>query len=617
MSVINNAVSTFSNNINSYGGLAAIGSTIIGNKIDPQGDSGAGMIAGNVIPSLVNSNPYGYAAGYLGMGLSNKLTGGTDGMTTADRLLGQKGISGAAFGAAAAAGGPVGWGLAGTYLLGSTLNAALGKNTIKNSFNNFRDNEFLSNMDSAYYRDSTLDKYYDKKYGWFSNAKRKQKNAELKRDQLLQATKLDISRMADFGRIRGGMVDANYNNYLANINGGYGNIIQGKHGLDISKLLESREILERYKNRNVVEIEKFQNGGTVNVIPEGALHARKHHMADDEHITKKGIPVVDNEGNQQAEIERNEIIFRKEVTDTIEKLRRDGSDEAAIEAGKLLTTEIMENTEDRTGLIRELTTDIPKHQLGGNIKPLEFKPQEFKFPDTSIQTPKLDSQLNANINSQKSILDNVNGQQTNKFQKMGDLFSTVSGAISNFYNLSQKQKAQNKIDKTAADLNYFQKKDEALSQEQLPFSQDPVTVPEYNPINAQKGTKVKELPNFTYQELLEYLKDRNDGDYDLEKAFSDKEVYDAWREEEEKNPGKGRWLDKYKKPTHITYSIQSVLGDNPRENGGIWAKEDGKDIFITSPYLENLHSLFEYLKYFKSNEPNVGIKYKGITYFAK
>jgi len=98
----------------------------------------------------------------------------------------------------------------------------------------------------------------------------------------------------------------------------------------------------------------------MNVIPEGALHARKHHMENDEHITKKGIPVVDLEGKQQAEIECNEIIFRKEVTSKLEELAKDGSDEAAIEAGKLLATEIIENTDDRTGLIDNVVGKIPK-----------------------------------------------------------------------------------------------------------------------------------------------------------------------------------------------------------------------------------------------------------------
>jgi len=91
-----------------------------------------------------------------------------------------------------------------------------------------------------------------------------------------------------------------------------------------------------------------------NVIPEGALHARKHHMENTEGLTQKGIPVIDNKGEQQAEIELNEIIFNLEVTKKLEELCKDGSDEAAIEAGKLLVQEILFNTEDRTGLIKTL-----------------------------------------------------------------------------------------------------------------------------------------------------------------------------------------------------------------------------------------------------------------------
>ena len=51
-----------------------------------------------------------------------------------------------------------------------------------------------------------------------------------------------------------------------------------------------------------------------NVIPEGALHARKHHMENTDGLTQKGIPVIDDKGEQQAEIELNEIIFNLEVT---------------------------------------------------------------------------------------------------------------------------------------------------------------------------------------------------------------------------------------------------------------------------------------------------------------
>jgi len=54
--------------------------------------------------------------------------------------------------------------------------------------------------------------------------------------------------------------------------------------------------------------EEFKEGGKTeeseeeplsnqqNVIPEGALHARKHHMENAEGLTQKGIPVIDNKG---------------------------------------------------------------------------------------------------------------------------------------------------------------------------------------------------------------------------------------------------------------------------------------------------------------------------------
>ena len=103
-------------------------------------------------------------------------------------------------------------------------------------------------------------------------------------------------------------------------------------------------------------IDIFKEGGSINVIPEGALHARKHNM-DMEGITKKGIPVIDNDGEQQAEIEKEEIIFRLEVTKKLEELEKKfydnessqkEKDECALEAGKLLVEEILYNTQDNT-----------------------------------------------------------------------------------------------------------------------------------------------------------------------------------------------------------------------------------------------------------------------------
>lgn len=107
-------------------------------------------------------------------------------------------------------------------------------------------------------------------------------------------------------------------------------------------------------------VDLFKDGGAINIIPEGALHAHKHNM-DMEGITPKGIPVISNkeggEVEQQAEIEREEIIFRLEVTKKLEELEKKfydsetsqkEKDECALEAGKLLVEEILYNTQDNT-----------------------------------------------------------------------------------------------------------------------------------------------------------------------------------------------------------------------------------------------------------------------------
>ena len=113
--------------------------------------------------------------------------------------------------------------------------------------------------------------------------------------------------------------------------------------------------------------QSFKQGGQMTVIPEGALHARKNNMEGaGEDFTAKGIPVVDKEGEQQAEIERDEIIFRKQVTDKMEELYKkynseesaSKKDEIAIEMGKIITCEIVKHTDDRTGLIDKIQEQI-------------------------------------------------------------------------------------------------------------------------------------------------------------------------------------------------------------------------------------------------------------------
>ena len=142
-------------------------------------------------------------------------------------------------------------------------------------------------------------------------------------------------------------------------------IIEYKEGGNLPELWEP-VIEDTISWEPIITIEEFKEGGTIkeelespeieetnqkNLIPEGALHKNKHHMENTEGLTQKGIPVIDNKGEQQAEIELDEIIFTLEVTKKLEELYKDGTDEAAIEAGKLLVKEILFNTDDRTGLI--------------------------------------------------------------------------------------------------------------------------------------------------------------------------------------------------------------------------------------------------------------------------
>jgi hypothetical protein len=106
----------------------------------------------------------------------------------------------------------------------------------------------------------------------------------------------------------------------------------------------------------------FKEGGAINVILDGALHARKHDLKDhpdyeDAAITHKGIPVItkteDGEVEQHAEVEKDELILHLDVSKRLEELLAEGTDEAAIEAGKLLAGEIVNNTKDSESKIIE------------------------------------------------------------------------------------------------------------------------------------------------------------------------------------------------------------------------------------------------------------------------
>ena len=262
--------------------------------------------------------------------------------------------------------------------------------------------ELESRMGSSYtgsykYIHDTEDKL-NQFYGLTSSGSRRNAN---RHGWIARGIEAGIEDIADTANDQRAMVnDIKRKNYEIQTNGGYNLALNVKQGGTLTQkinLVKSRkfnqvinvdtkqveefkeggkltntewepviELFEEWEPEIVLEIEEFKDGGKTkeeletpeieetsqkNLIPEGALHKNKHHMEHTEGLTQKGIPVIDNDGEQQAEIELDEIIFTLEVTKKLEELYKEGTDEAAIEAGKLLVKEILFNTDDRTGLI--------------------------------------------------------------------------------------------------------------------------------------------------------------------------------------------------------------------------------------------------------------------------
>lgn len=337
------------------------------------------------------------AGKFIGDGLSALVGGGTDQMTTTDRMLDST------FGRI------LGAGLFNDALGKTTQQFSANKNTIEKVGRDYSDS--VDTIEDAVSKAG-------KKYGLFSSGARKRANRLIDTAKTQQNIMTNISN--EYQDQLANKSYLAYTRYGQDINGGiqqqylraakHGAILQRinlrkhrkggqlKDKIDIevkqeqwqpiinleypevSKLKEGGQLEESKEWTPIIslDIQKLEEGGKTdkpkqepekveetnqkNVIPEGALHARKHHMENAEDLTKKGIPVVDNKGEQQAEIERNEIIFSLEVTKQLEDLHKryqgytntqKEKDELAIEAGKLLVYEILHNTEDRTGLIKE------------------------------------------------------------------------------------------------------------------------------------------------------------------------------------------------------------------------------------------------------------------------
>lgn len=325
----------------------------------------------SIIPGFGTTASLIMKGGSLAGKYINKWGGGTDGMTSTDAILGSSFLNLTPLG---------------------LVNGFGGKKTNTFNYNTREDQQDRNYISGSYNMQKLEDAQHKsgKKYGLFSSGARREANSLIGTANNQAHLLREISQKSQFQNTFGNaMQNINTVDYQKKLQGYQPNYMHiGKNGMKIEKQEEEFIIPDISEFKPIIateeQLQKFKEGGSFNIIPDGALHARKNNMELDG-ITKKGIPVVDKDGNQQAEIEKNEIIFRKEVTTAIEEAIKDGSDKKAIEIGKLLVKEIFKNTKDNTGLIKEVTKEdtptledqikehevFPKHQNGGNIRSIE------------------------------------------------------------------------------------------------------------------------------------------------------------------------------------------------------------------------------------------------------
>ncbi len=247
----------------------------------------------------------------------NKWGGGTDSMTNTDAILGSNFLNLTPLG---------------------LINGFGGKNADKFNYNTAADKVDRNYVAGSYNMGLFDDAIHKsgKKYGLFSSGARNKAN-----DQIYDANNKaqTLRAISSTGQFRNT----------------FGNATQNINTVDYQKKLQGYQPTYLHAGKHGMKIEKEEEF----IIPD---------------ISSL---VVDKDGVQQAEIEKDEIIFRKEVTDAIEEARKDGSDKKAIEIGKLLVKEIFNNTQDNTGLIENLTNETPtvKEQVENHeVFPVENNP---------------------------------------------------------------------------------------------------------------------------------------------------------------------------------------------------------------------------------------------------
>lgn len=200
----------------------------------------------------------------------------------------------------------------------------------------------------------------------FGKKKINDKIRELEEDQsiLLDAQKTNTLRKnSDY---QYNLAQQNLNRYAGN---NYSLTAIGKDGMKLMSKEDIKQIIASRKQKTE-DVTLFKDGGKMNILPEGKLHAHNHHLEDVderlEDLTKKGIPIVTvsetGELSQVAEVEKEELILHLELTEKVEALWEqfknaetpEEKNRIAFECGDLLCKEIITNTEDNTNLINEL-----------------------------------------------------------------------------------------------------------------------------------------------------------------------------------------------------------------------------------------------------------------------
>ena len=94
---------------------------------------------------------------------------------------------------------------------------------------------------------------------------------------------------------------------------------------------------------------KLEEPGKVNVVVKGKLHKENNNLGKRD----KGVPVITPDGTKTYEVEKQEIIFRKALTEAVEKVRdkhkNDPDDELLEKLGKIVAEELLHNTQDNDG----------------------------------------------------------------------------------------------------------------------------------------------------------------------------------------------------------------------------------------------------------------------------